>query len=85
MTYAAALHVTSQTKINQSAWLRNQTRSWSWNIDILYFKTQKLLPISSASTHNLIHRVSNKVQVKFGPALRQNGPGDRATGFKLIF
>ena len=69
--------VTSQTKISQSAWLRNQTRSWSCNIDILYFETQKLLPISSASTHNLIHRILNKVQVEFNPALRQNGPGDR--------
>ena len=74
---AGLLPVTSQTKINQSAWLRNQTRSWSCNIDILYFETQKLLPISSASTHNLIHRISNKVQVEFGPALCQN--------FKLIF
>ena len=26
--------------------------------------------------HNLIHRISNKVQVDFGPALRQNEPGD---------
>ena len=49
--------VTSHTKINQSAWLKNQTRSWSCNIDILYFETHKLLPISSASTHNLIHRI----------------------------
>ena len=74
-------YVTSQTKINQSAWLRNQTRSWSCNIDILYFETQKLLPISSASTHNLIHRISNReVQIEFGPALCQNGPGDQATG-----
>ena len=74
--------VTSQTKINQSAWLRNRARSWSCNIDIL---EQKLLPISSASMHNLIHRISNKVQVEFGPVFRQNGPGDWGAGFKLIF
>ena len=42
------------------------------------------MTISSALTHNLIHRISNEVQIDFGPALRQNGLGDQATGFKLI-